>query len=70
MKCQAKVKSKGMNFFRERQCKNNAIDGLTYCHIHSPQALVDRMKKGIKTNKKKDALRKSLYYTKLKNNNP
>jgi len=66
MRCQAKVKSKGMNFLRERQCKNKAIDGLTYCHIHSPQAMAKRINKGIETKKKKDALRKSLYYAKLK----
>ena len=70
MKCQAKVKSKGMNFFRERSCKNNAIKGKSYCHVHSPQSTAERMMKNADTNTKKADLKKALYYAKLKRKKP
>ncbi len=70
MKCQHQVQQKGMNFHRTRQCKNDAIEGETYCAVHSPEAIKKRANQSVATAKDQDRLRKAMYYVRIYNKNP
>ena len=43
-KCEAKVRCKGVNFYRTRRCKNKGslqVDGHWFCRHHTPKVLLE-----------------------------
>lgn len=69
MQCKEQVPIKGMNFYRTRQCKNNAVNGTDFCKTHSPETKAKRIKEKEKSQKKKAKLNKAYHVAKLRRNN-
>lgn len=64
--CQKQVPMRGMNFFRTRQCKNNAVKGKSFCNIHTPEAEEKRTAEQKADRIKKDNLNRAHYLNKLR----
>jgi len=67
-KCEIEVSS-NLNFYRLRQCKNNAvvcIDGKHYCSVHNPENKKKQEKKREEKFESDRAYKLALYISKLK----
>ena len=68
MKCKAQVQIRGMNFYRTRQCSNEATCG-DFCWQHDPAAKEARQKKSVATQEKKHNRAMALYLARLRAKN-
>jgi len=65
-KCCKQVPIKGMNFYRTRQCKNNALEDSQYCAVHDPRRNEERQEKKEKRFEERTRKKVNLYLTRLK----
>lgn len=70
--CEKMVLSRGLNFSRERRCKNTAtviFEDKWYCGVHDPVSAIFRNQERAKRKERKNNINRILFLSKLASKN-